>query len=263
MKSNKIIIDSFNPYENRFPNRKLITRDTLILVKHLRLDGYEVIIKPENNQPIEYLFKKGFEDFFSSPIMLTFYGISINIISNLISNKIQKIIDGNSNVNPSNITYNTDNSTNIYNFFGEEISKENLNQIEKNRKNLQDEYKKCFEIKPPNLELPVPIFLQHKPNIIGWCKLWMDNNCIMADGMIIDKTVKRRISQKRLKGASITGIATKSICSICKSNFVDCNHIPNVNYNGKICYNSILESEFVEMSIVKEPINTACLFGLR
>jgi hypothetical protein len=234
-------------------------RETLLLIKYLRLDGYEVIIKPENNQPIEYLFKKGFEDYFSHPIMIKIYEISINIITNLISNKIQKHLDQNKKLNTSNIYIYNDNSKQTYNYFGQAQSSEKMNLIENNRKDLINNYKKCFEIKPPYLELPVPILLQHKPNIIGWCKLWIDNNSIMAEGIINDKTVKRRISQNRLKGASITGIATKSVCSICNSNFVYCNHLPHVNYNGIICYNSITESEFVEMSIVKEPVNTACL----
>lgn len=60
----------------------------------------------------------------------------------------------------------------------------------------------------------------------------------------------------KYKGGSVTGIAKKSICSICNSNFTKCNHISGQIYNEKECYNSIVEADLIEVSIVKQPINT-------
>ena len=62
---------------------------------------------------------------------------------------------------------------------------------------------------------------------------------------------------------SVTGIATKTECSICKSDFVYCEHISGEKYDGKKCYNTIVETDYVESSIVKEPINSQCLIDYK
>ncbi|MGI4727386.1 MAG: hypothetical protein ACRYGB_02350 [Janthinobacterium lividum] len=261
MENKKIKIDTFNPYESRFPNRKLVTRDTLILIKHLRSEGYEVIIEPENDQPIEYLYKKGNANFFADPLNILLIGIPITILTNIISNQIQKLLDKKEAPNKNNISIQIDNSTHTYNYLGEPQDKNNRRIIEKKRKELKDGFQTCFEIKSPNRNYPTPIFLEHKPRIVGWCSLWNDDVGLKSEGIITDKIIKRRISQNRLNGASVTGIATQTECSICKSNYVYCNHIAGEKYNDKECYNSIIKTDFVETSIVKEPINSQCLLG--
>lgn len=257
----KIIIETFNPYESRFPNRKLVTRDMLLLIKHLRSDGYEIVIEPENDQPVEYLYKKGVAEFFADPVNITLIGIPIAILTNIISNQIQKLLDKKEPINKTNINIQIDNSTHIYNYLGEPQDKNNKKLVAKKRMELKDGFERCFEIKSPRLDYPTPIFLEHKPKIVGWCSLWADDKGLKSEGIIIDKIVKRRISQNRLNGASVTGIATKTECSICKSNFVYCDHIPGKEYNGKKCHNTIIETDFVETSLVKEPINSECLLG--
>ena len=261
MESKKIKIDTFNPYESRFPNRKLVTRDTLILIKHLRSEGYEIVIEPEDNQPLEYLYKKGFSEFFADPVNIMLAGIPITIITNIISNQIQKIFDKGETINSNNINIQIDNSIHNYNYLGEKQAKNRKKLIEKKRNTLKDGFEKCFEIKSPIRKYPTPIFLEHKPKIVGWCYLFTDDKGLKSEGIITNKIVKKRISQKRLNGASVTGIATKTECSICKSNFVYCEHIPGKKYDGKECYNTIIETDFVETSIVKQPINSQCLVG--
>lgn len=261
MGKQKIIIDSFNPYESRFPNRKLITRDTLILIKHLRLEGYEIIVEPENDQPIELLYKKGVMEFFADPVNVTLIGIPIAILTSIISNQIQKLLDKKKTINKSNVNILIDNSTNVYNYLGELQDKNNNKLVTKKRKELKDGFERCFEIISPYKDYPIPIFLEHKPKIVGWCSLRADDKGLKSEGIITDKTVKRRMSQNRLNGASITGIATKTECSICKSNFVYCEHIAGKTYNWEECINTIIETDFVETSIVKEPINPECLLG--
>jgi len=263
MEKKKIIIDSFNPYESRFPNRKLITRDTLILIKYLRSVGYEVIIEPDNKQPIQYLYKNGISEFFADPVNLTLIGIPIAILTNIISNQIQKLLDKQETINKSNINIKIDNSTVNYNYLGEIQDNSNSKLITKNRKELKEGFNKCFEIKSPYDNLPVPVFKEHKPIIVGWCRLWSDDIGLRSEMIITDKVVKKRVAQNRLKGLSVTGIATKTECSICKSDFVYCNHIPGKKYKGEECFNTIMETDYVETSIVKEPINSECLIDYK
>lgn len=263
MGKKKIIIDSFNPYESRFPNRKLVTRDTLILIKHLRSEGYEVIVEPENDQPIQYLYKKGVSEFFADPVNVTLIGIPIAIITNLITNQIQNLLDKKEIINKSNINIRIDNSIVNYNYLGEAQVSSNNKLIDKKRKKLKDGFDRCFEIKSPYYNLPVPVFKEHKPEIIGWCRLWSDDVGLRSEMIITDQVVKRRITQNRLNGLSVTGIATKTQCSICKSDFVYCKHIPGEKYKGEKCFNTIIETDYVETSIVKEPINSQCLIDLK
>lgn len=256
----RIKIDTFNPYESRFPNRKLVTRDTLILIKHLRAEGYEVVIEPENDLPLEYLYKKGLAEIFADPVNITLIGIPITIITTLVSNKIQKMLDKDENINKSNINIYIDNSSKTYNYLGE-VHLNNKKIVSEKRLKLKKGFDKCFEIKSPYEKYQTPIFLEHQPKIVGWCSLWPDDFGLKSEGIITDKIVRKRISQNRLNGASVTGIATKTECSICKSNFVNCDHIPGEKYNKKKCSNTIIETDFVETSIVKQPINSECLLG--
>jgi len=264
MEKKKIIkIDTFNPYENRFPNRKLITRDTLLLVKHLRNEGYEVIIEPENNTPLQYLYKKGISDFFAEPINISLIGIPLGIVTNIISNQIQKLLDKKEKVNVENINIKIDNSTQTYNYFGVPQDVNNSKRIKEKRSEIKKGFDRCFEIKSPFEDLPTPVFLEHKPKIIGWSYLWSDDVGLRSKMIIIDKIVKRRISQNRLNGLSVTGIATITQCSICGSDFIHCNHIPGIEYNGKKCFNTIIETDYVESSIVKDQINPQCLISYK
>jgi len=260
--TDKIIrIDSFNPYETRFPNRRLITRDTLIIMKLLRSEGYRVIVEPENEQPLQYLYKKGTAQWFADPVNILFFSIPLTILTNLIVNQIQKLIDGKGNKPTPNINITIDNSIHTYNYLGEAQPEGNTKRISLERKALKEGFDRCFEARPPKTAFPTPIYLEHKPKIVGWCRLWESDKGLESEGFILDKVVKRRISQKRLNGASVTGIASVTECSICNFNYLECNHIAGEDYDGKHCFNTIKETTFVETSIVKEPINKECILG--
>ena len=235
-------------------------------MKYLRAEGYKVKVLPDNKQPIEILYKKGLTEFFADPIFLALIGIPIGIITNIVSNKIQKLIDNlgkKEQINPEHLIIQIDNSTNNYNYLGEHFPKEKKKRIKKKQKELKDGFERSFAIESPNPEFPTPIFLEHKPIIIGWCSLFSDDKGLKAKGLITDKVVKRRIKQKRLNGMSVTGIAKKTECSICKKSYTKCNHVAGNDYKKKGCYNTIIETDFVEASIVKEPINSECLVNMK
>lgn len=264
MNKQVIEIESFNPYENRFPNRKLVTRETLILMKYLRDEGYDVKVLPDNEQPIEILYKKGLAEFFADPINIALVGIPIGVITNIVSNKIQKLIDSRGKkekINHDNLIITIDNTT--YNYLGKGLSSEKKKLIKAKRKEVKDGFEKCFKIITPIPKFPTPIFLEHKPKVVGWCSLYVDDVGLKAEGIIVNKVIRKRISQNRLNGMSVTGIAKKTECSICKKKYTECNHIAGNKYEGINCLNTIVESDFVEASIVKEPINSECLVNMK
>jgi hypothetical protein len=255
-----IEIDSFNPYDSIFPNRKVVSRDILILIKTLRSDGYTVIINPNDDKPVEYIFKKGISHFLSDPLNSLIVTVFTSIAATLVSNYFQKIIDkGKESEKKNDNIIIVDNSANtIINSFNKKIAKKQISEKRKERKLISDNFKRCLKTKSPIPGLPWPILLNHQPKIIGWCRLKSTNVAIEIDkGIITNKAVYRKMKEGKYKGGSITGIAKVSTCNICNSNYVNCNHIAGKKYNKEICYNKIIEADLIEVSVVKEPINTA------
>ncbi|WP_297338398.1 hypothetical protein [Algoriphagus sp.] len=260
---NEVIeIESFNPFECQYPNRKLITRETLILIKNLRAEGHKVRILPDDDQPLEILYKKGISEMFSDVLILYLFGKAVDVAVNVVSSQIDKMLESDKNVNKENIIINIDRSTNIFNYYGEKVLKNTEKKLLEERLQFKKEYEKCFKVISPFKKYPIPIFLNHKPKIVGWCLIYEDEKGLGTEGIVTDKKVKRRISQGRLKGFSITGIAKITQCSICNSKFTECNHIPGKVYDNKECVNRIIEADFVEASIVKQPVNPQCLINM-
>ncbi len=75
-----------------------------------------MVIEPDNEQPIQYLYKKGIAEFFSDPVFLTLIGVPIAILTNIISNQIQKLLDKKDTINKTNINITIDNSKKTYNY---------------------------------------------------------------------------------------------------------------------------------------------------
>jgi hypothetical protein len=260
MKSKDIEIESFNPYESIFPNRKLINFDTILLIKMLRKEGYNVIVKPNDGTTPEYLFRKGAIEFLSNPINALIVNVNINIACNLIASWIQGAYK---KEKPSHNIFIIDNSQNkIVNVYERTISKQDFLNKKKKRESMVISFQECFKMKSPIPGLPTPIFLEHKPIIIGWCRLKNNENLEVEKGQITDEKIYEEMKKGIYKGFSISGIAEQTICSICNSNYLNCNHVGRRKYNGKICSNSISVKELIEISVVKEPINNKAVFKL-
>lgn len=263
--SKVITLDSFNLYSARFPDRRLVTKGMLELIKELRSSGYEVHVKPENDQPIQYLYHKGAHEFFSNPVYAFLTGIPVGIIVNLVSNYVQKAIDkwNQTEEIKNNIIIINNESRQIVNANQKTLSLSEVNDKQKKSKKHKEEFDKCFSLISPYGNLPTPIFFNHKPKVIGWCRLKATYTTLEFDeAIIIDKSIQKKINSGKIKGGSLTGIAEKSICTICNSNYVECNHIAGDIYDGVSCSNQIYEAKIVEVSLVNEPINSQCVITL-
>lgn len=261
--SDKILIDSHNPYEFWFPGRKFVGRDTLRLIKYLRQAGHEVVVKPDDGKPFEYLFQKGIKDIFSDPIYIQLIAAGSTLITTLIANAIQKVIDGSKkkSLAEKNIVININNV--YYNIDGQKILEGGVKDKKKKYKKLQEGFQNCLSMSPPYPSLAVPILLEHKPVIVGWCSLQYTIEALeIRNSKILDKNVLRKIEKGKIKGASMTGVAMKAICSICERDYVDCIHISGEVYEGSHCMNDIHEAIPIELSFVKEPVNTACILEI-
>lgn len=260
-----IKIETFNPYEKQFPNRKVITLDTLILIKLLRNEGFDVKILPDDNRPIEYIFRKGLKEIFSDPITMFIINLPVALIINIISNYIQKALDSNAekeiNVNKNSIIIIDGGKQKIYNYLGNTLSKNDIIKRQKGiNKNIK-EFEKALKAKSPNNLPPTPVFYEHKPKIVGWCYMKYNNHGIFIEkGVITEPKIRKKIASGTIKGLSITGIATKTECSICKSDFVQCNHLTTQDEHVT---NTILKADVVEISLVKTPINKECIVSFQ
>lgn len=264
----KLVFETINPFEYWLPNRNIISRDTLLVVKQLRQDGYNVEIKGQEGRPVEYLFRKGVRELFTDPIYVTFItsGFSLigGIAANLISNAVQKVLDRKGN-NTSKADKNIiiDLRNRYYNINGDALLDGYVIDKKKKDRSIQKSFVDVFSQKSPYIDAPIPMLIEHKPKICGWCVVTLlDKTFYIKNGKITDKKVRKQLEQGKLKGGSLTGIAHESICSICNSNYVNCKHIAGDIYEGIECTNRMLKSTPIEVSLVKEPINPRCLVEL-
>ncbi|MEO6149295.1 MAG: hypothetical protein ABIN95_04385 [Mucilaginibacter sp.] len=261
-----VTIETFNPYESLFPNRKLVDRDAILLIKFLRREGYDVKLMPDDGKPVEYLFKKGIREWLSDPIVAFFTGVTSTVIGTLASNFLQSLMTRTekgtiNHININNLVLKTpDGLTSLIN--GLQVNDSHVNNIRVSNKHLVESYNLAFSIPPPKNKYPIAIFLEHKPTIVGWCNVEDRPVGLWVDGYLEDLRLRQQINSGIYKGLSITGISKKTICSICEKDYIACSHISSECYDGKICASHLLESDFVEVSIVKEPVNTTCLVNL-
>jgi len=83
-------IASHNPYEHRYPGHKVVSREALHLIKHLRANGVDVIVEPDDDRPLLYLSQKGFSDLIAIPVFAFLVNIPVSIMTNLISTWISE-----------------------------------------------------------------------------------------------------------------------------------------------------------------------------
>lgn len=262
-----IEIDSYNPYEKHFPNRKLVNIETLKLMKFLRQNEIDVIVKPKDGRPVEYLFHKGVSEWFNDPVFMAAFNFTTPIVGTLIANFIQKLIDKNKNTISSNASsnifiVNTSDNT-IKSLNNRNLSHGERRDLDTKRQTKAKEFEKCLDEKSPYHNLPTPIFYEHKPKIIGWCRLLVDDIGIkIEDSHVVDKNIYRKIKEGKIKGGSLTGIAEKTKCNICSKSYIDCEHISGEEYEGISCTNSILKSTHIEFSLVKKPVNEQAIISI-
>ena len=265
-----IYIESFNPYECIFPDRKVLTREILNFIKDLRAKGINVIVNPNDGRPIEYLYKKGFSEFLSDPSNLFILsavsslvtGVTVTLITEAIKNylvKSAKVPNTTSNI------FISKDANLIIDLNGVKIaSNSEIADGRIRRKKISNDFRKIFEMPRPYADLPIPILFNHKPRLVGWCSAESDKlGMKITDGYIFDKAVKRKVDSGKYNGLSVTGIATKIVCDTCGLNYIDCNHITGETYRNTSGSTTIHNSDFIEISVVREPINTGAFIKLR
>jgi hypothetical protein len=238
----------------------------LTLVKLLRDQGNMVVIEPDDGHPVEYLFRKGFRQFFADPAVISFgMNVAASIVGAGIVGAVNWVWQHRRRENilrrapqPTSILL-KNNDGSIFSYSGEPLHPSALDKVLKMVEREQRDYSHAFTLRSSSANAPIPIFLEHTTQIVGWCNLDIDDRGIcVRNGEIKDHITWRKVESGELKGLSITGIASKSICSVCGRNYVDCNHITGIEYESSHCTNGIKKAIFINVNLVSKPVNPDC-----
>ncbi|MFZ3339474.1 MAG: hypothetical protein WA609_15625 [Terriglobales bacterium] len=118
-------------------------------------------------------------------------------------------------------------------------------------------FEESRRLTPPDSEFIIPIHLEHTGKVIGWSKGFIFHDrkrTIEVDtARILDDETWNRIERGELAGFSFAGIVSDATCCICGKEYVDCNHIAGIKYDGEEC---IVRTTIrpAEISIVKDPV---------
>src|SRR5215212_10609400 len=75
----------YNPYESRYPGRRIVSRETLDLVKEFRAEGYKVAVEPDDGAKLEYLKRAGLSELLSDPLYAMIIGMPLGVAMNIVS----------------------------------------------------------------------------------------------------------------------------------------------------------------------------------
>lgn len=258
MPKEKIVVQSYNPYQAICPTTRVVSLETLYLIKMLRSKGLEVSVEPEDGTQLCYLSKKGWQDIFTDPIFIFINEISRSIVLNLISSwlfdKLKISKSSAKNKIPLVIETDDNGQKTKYSFDGELISDDTLLDMTIKMEQDKSRFATPFSVRP-NSSRSFPVYLEHTNQIVGSAQKFLkDSKGLSIEGMkITDPATWQRIQLGELKGWSLAGVITSSECSICKKEFVDCNHFPPNTYHGKHVSIKIKSICIAEISLVREP----------
>lgn len=253
---------SYNPLPSRFPNRRVISREALHIIKELRAKGIGVTILPENGGELNFLTEKGIKDFLSNPVHAILVNVPISIMCGIIGNFSTDYIQSYNSLPPpteTHVVLELANNRVKYDHLGQPISddrfKEMLRVLE--QRVVANEFART--ISSPYANKPVPIHLEHTPRIIGWGNVSVgEKGLLVEDAALHDDDTYRRLQTGELKGFSIAGLVRQPVCSVCQKSYFDCNHISGRSYEGQSCVCRLEKVDLLEVSIVKDPVNPYC-----
>jgi hypothetical protein len=256
----QIIFHSYNPYESKYPGLRVVSRETLHLIKQIRAEGHIVTVEPEDGTPLCYLTEKGFREFLTDPVCAWVSGIPLAVILNLLSNWLYDHLKPPPNTDETSVILEFENQGNKirYNQSGQPISDERFQAILALLDTKKRQFASSQTVSSPEDDYKIPIHLEHTEKIIGWSKDFIfddEKRSIKLDStIIVDNDTWDRIKSGELKGLSIAGIVCGAKCMICGQEYVECNHLAGHKYDSKKCIVSINKINIAEISIVKEPV---------
>lgn len=248
-----LTIGAFNPFQNLYPRRTVLTRETLNLVKSLREETIPFKIESPYGEKIWYIVAKGegISIFNSIAIWLREYDPFLwEAFERFIISKLGQY---------------------SWKFFKKKYGDKILASIQSTLftdkysieawLDFSVEYERVLKSMQPDSEFRWPVFHEHTARHIGWAKCYEDLNELKTEARLFDADSKQKLKQGYYKGFSILGLAHDSECSICGENFTVCNHITGKVYENQTCVNHIKQIDLACLGLTTKPINPEAKFS--
>ena len=252
----EVVLSSFNPYQDRYPHRRVITREQLHLMKLLRAQGVSVRVDGDPDDELNYLALKGLREWLSDPIVVTSLSIPIGVMSGLIANALSDLVKGRSSRSTDVLIALADDGSGLhYASDGRRLSKSEFNRL---MRSVDRRYSIAHpaRVSSPDASRPVPVYLEHTDKVVAWGRLSVDSVGLKVDEAVVtDDETWARLRDGSLAGMSIGALVRRSKCSICGESYFDCWHLSGNSYDGESCYVTIEELDLGEVSLVTDPAN--------
>ncbi len=256
--SQEIRFRSYNPYESVYPGLRVVSRETLHLIKTLRAQGHSVVVEPDNGTRLNYLAEKGFRELLSDPVYAFVIGIPTSLILNLIANWVFQLKRP-PKPGEVNLVLEFDENGNKmrYSESGQPVSQERFQSILSTLEARKRRFEESRKLTTPYPGYVIPVHLEHTEKVVAWSKGFIFDDAkktiAVDETRICDDETRERIQRGELRGFSVAGIVSRAMCLICGADYVDCNHIAGINYEGEKC-TVRTTTRPAEISIVKDPV---------
>jgi hypothetical protein len=253
----EIKILSFNPYAHKFPERKVISRAQVNFMKYMRSKGHDVVVVPDNDQPVHMLAQKNISE--SLPMILELVStISMGVFSGLLTTYLASKSSSGSSERIV-VKKRVNQGYEFYDQNGNDLKVEEVEEFISPTGEVQNRFGESFSIQSPYPGSPHALYREHAGVIIGWCSASTDEVGMKIDNIVItNKNAKEAIKNGSLRGASFGGIVRKAVCSICYENYINCGHFTSRKYEGESCTCMLEEIDLAEISLVASPANPLC-----
>jgi hypothetical protein len=241
-----VVIDTFNPYSARYPNRRVLSLHGLFLYKLLRQQGIDVRISGNPQHEVNYLITRGLEDWLSNPVNLLLVGVPLQIACGWLANALPKL--GKRHRQPTDVLLELDEDGKgaHYTCQGTPLTDAQFTSLLTAMNDRRHNHAHAGRIPIPYPDRRTPLFLEHTGRVVGWAKVVLDDVGLKVDDAVVtDAETMRRIKDGSLKGFSIGGLVRQAKCSNCGGSFIECEHIPNLV--------TLTEVDLGEISIVAHP----------
>lgn len=249
-----VFIIPYNPYNNILPNRTAFRSYEVDLAKWMSNMGYRATIPTA--KPIarrELILQKQFD--LTNPLIIFLITIPHQIAIGAIAGFI--VYFATKKKGPPIILVKLDKKGEIEACTDEKGNTISHAAVAEAVSKLQ--YAPPFSRPDMDLDLPVPIHLEHTSKVVGHGTIWQDEQGrLVGKVRIEDGDTWNRIQLEELVGFSIGGIAKEYVCSICNKDYFACKHIKGQEYNGKEAFGIIKALDLAEISIVSDPTNIDC-----
>ena len=256
MAKSAIAFKSFNPYECRFPDRRVVLFELLQLIKLLRAEGYSVQVLPDDGTRLNWRQENGLRQLLQDPIILLCISIPLNVLTSLLATiawentgrwKTRRSA-------PIFIDIPSGKEKGLYRTNGKQVMQDVPAQTDE-RREWELSYAKTRSIPPPQEEFPEPILYEHTDRIVGWGRLSTDEVGLKVAARISDPGIRMKLDSGELQGFSFGALIYDSECSVCGKQYVNCNHIAGRTYGQVECIATIKGADLAEISVVAQPAN--------